>query len=223
MPEEHEQERRRLPLTRDRIVRTALQVVDVDGLDALTMRRLGTELGVTTMAVYHHFPNKSALYDGIVEAVMAEIDVSADDRAKPFAERVTYAARAYRDVLVAHPHALPVMLSREPRTPGALVPVETLVGIFRDAGFSPVDAWTGMNVTAAMVMGVAVYVANDRLQPPEEDITPEQLAEALPADRFPHLLEVMSTDAAQDVHTEFEVGLDTLVRGFEARLAGARG
>src|SRR5450759_5594645 len=77
LPDEGTQEWRRPPLSRERIVWTALAIVDADGLDGLTMRRLGKDLDVTTMAVYHHFPNKSALYDGIVEAVMAEIDVSA--------------------------------------------------------------------------------------------------------------------------------------------------
>src|SRR5450759_4119287 len=120
------------------------------------MRRLAKDLDVTTRAVYHHLPNKSALYDGIVEAVMAEIDVSADDPSAPFRVRLKTAARAYRDVLVAHPNALGVLIARGPRTPGSLVPVETLLGIFRDAGFSPADAMAGMDVTAAMVRGAAL-------------------------------------------------------------------
>jgi TetR/AcrR family transcriptional regulator, tetracycline repressor protein len=225
LPDEPAQHPTRPALSRDRIVRTALAIVDSDGLPALTMRRLGRDLGVTTMAVYHHFPNKSALYDGIVEAVMAEIDVSADKAGEPFGVRLRRAARAYRDVLVAHPRAMPVLISRGPRTPAALVPVETLIGIFRDAGFSPADAMAGMDVTAAMVQGAALVVVDLRLDPPatDADLVPAEMAAALPADRFPYLLEAIASGSLYDIAAQFEVGLDTLVRGFEARLEDVRG
>lgn len=224
MPDELTRQRRRPRLSRERIVLTALALVDADGLERLTMRRLAKCLDVTTMAVYHHLPNKSALYDGIVEAVMAEIDVSADDPSAPFRARLTTAARAYRDVLVAHPNALGVLVARGPHTPRALVPVETLIGIFRDAGFSPADAMAGMDVTAATVRGAALVVLDRHLDSSIEttNIVAEDLAATLPADRFPHLLEALASESLYDLTGEFEIGLETLVRGFEARLDDAR-
>ena len=217
-------QRRRPPLSRERIVWTAPAIVDADGLEGLTMRRLGMDLGVTTMAVYHHLPNKSALYDGIVEAVMAEIDVSADDPSAPFRARLKTAARAYRDVLAAHPNALQVLMARGPRTTGALVPVETLIGIFRDAGFSPADAMAGMDVTAATVRGAALVVLDQHLDSSVEttNAVAGDLAATLPTDRFPHLLEALASGSLYDLTGEFEIGLETLVRGFEARLDDAR-
>ena len=90
------------PLKREQIVSTALAVVDRDGLKALSMRRLGAELGVDPMAVYYHIPNKQALLDAIVEAVMAGIDLSVDNPAAQPEERILCAARAYRDTMLAH-------------------------------------------------------------------------------------------------------------------------
>ena len=69
----------RKPLSRERIVNTAIALVDAEGLDALTMRRLGAKLGMDPMAVYYYVPNKAALLDAVVEAVMAEIDLGVDD------------------------------------------------------------------------------------------------------------------------------------------------
>ena len=77
-----------IPLQREHIVSTALALVDREGLKALSMRRLGEELGVDPMAVYYYLPNKQALLDAIVEAVMASIDLSVDDPAKPPEERL---------------------------------------------------------------------------------------------------------------------------------------
>ncbi len=113
------------------------------------MRRLGAELGVDPMAVYYHLPNKQALLDAIVEAVMGSIDLTVDNPAKPPEERVLAAARAYRDVLLAHVNALPILLAHGPVTPGAMRPVELLIGILRDAGLPPAEALMGMNVIAA--------------------------------------------------------------------------
>ncbi len=121
------------PLSRDRIVQTALGIVDRDGLDALSMRRLGAELGVDPMAIYYHVPNKDALLDAIVEAVMSEIDLTFDDASLPTEDPVVGAARAYLDAMLAHVNALPIVLSRGPSTPVALRPVELLIRILRDA------------------------------------------------------------------------------------------
>ena len=143
---------------------TALALVDRDGLKALSMRRLGAELGVDPMAVYYHVPNKDALLDAIVEAVMADIDLDVDDPADPAEERILCAARAYRDAMLAHANALPIVLSRGPRTPASMRPVELLIGILRDAGLPPSRAMAGMNAIAATVRGTIAMVADDSLQ-----------------------------------------------------------
>jgi TetR/AcrR family transcriptional regulator, tetracycline repressor protein len=199
------------PLSRELIVSTALALVDRDGLTALSMRRLGAELGVDPMAVYYHVPNKDALLDAIVEAVMAEIDLSIDDPSAPAEERILRAARAYREAMLAHINALPIVLSRGPRTPVAMRPVELLIGILRDAGLPPSQAMAGMNALAATVRGTVAMVIDDAADPP----TPEELqamAAVFSADEFPHLREALLCPG-DFLNEDFEFGIRALARG----------
>jgi TetR/AcrR family transcriptional regulator, tetracycline repressor protein len=199
------------PLSRERIVKAALAIVDREGVGALSMRRLGRELDVDPMAVYYHVPNKDALLDAIVEAVMADIDLTVDSPAAPAEERILCAARAYRDAMLAHANALPIVLSRGPATPGAMRPVEFLLGILREAGLSPSQAMAGMNAIAATVRGVVAMVADGAAEPPE----PEQLAvlaEQVPAEEFPYFREALMCHS-DFLEADFEFGVRALARG----------
>ena len=203
------------PLQRERIVSTALALVDRDGLMALSMRRLGAELGVDPMAVYYHIPNKQALLDAIVEAVMAGIDLSVDNPAHSPEERILGAARAYRDALLAHPKAIPILLAHGPATPAAMRPVECLIGILRDAGLPPAEAFAGMQIVAAAVRGAV------GMGPAPEDANQhagEQIADLLrqfPPDEFPNLLEALPY-AADFFEHGFDFGVRILARGLLA-------
>jgi TetR/AcrR family tetracycline transcriptional repressor len=198
------------PLSRERIVGTALALVDGEGLAALTMRRLGGELGVDPMAIYYHVPNKAALLDGIVEAVMSEIDLSLDDPNRPTDERLICAARAYGDVLLAHVNALPVVLTRGPRTRAALRPVEVMIGILRDGGLSIEEAVAGMNTVAASVRGYVGMMAAEMSAPEAVDM--DALREIMSAEEFPHLHEAAARPP-QDPIAQYEFGLRALARG----------
>lgn len=211
------------PLERERIVRTALALVDREGLSALSMRRLGAELGVDPMAVYYHIPNKHALLHAIVEAVMAEIDLSVDHPAEPPEERVLSAAHAYRDAMVAHVNALPILLSHGPSTEAALRPVELLIGILRDAGLPPAQAFAGMNAIASAVRGAAGMYASGGGEPPVRERI-EAMAQSIPADAFPYLHEALP-HAGELPDRGFDFGIRALVRGLltEARFGGAKG
>jgi AcrR family transcriptional regulator len=202
------------PLSREQIVRTALAVVDRDGLKGLSMRRLGAELGVDPMAVYYHIPNKEALLDAIVEAVMASIDLTVDHAEDSCEERVMCAAIAYREAMLAHANALPIVLSRGPSTAAALRPVELLIGILREAGLPPAEALAGMNAIAAAVRGFVGMIANGstKADSPEEI---EELARQIPAGEFPHLCEAMPF-AGEFADHGFDFGIRSLARGLIA-------
>ncbi len=203
------------PLQREQIVRTALALVDRAGLKALSMRRLGAELGVDPMAVYYHLPNKQALLDAIVEAVMASIDLNIDNPAESPEKRILTAAQAYRDAMLAHANALPIVLGRGPATPAAMRPVERLIGILRDAGLPPAQAFAGMQLIAAAVRGaVGMGPAPEGAKPPG----PEQIEAMLrlfPPGEFPNLLEAMPY-AAEFFESGFEYGIRALARGLIA-------
>ena len=212
----------RPPLSRERIVKAAMAIVDREGLKELSMRRLGHRLGVDPMAVYYHVPNKEALLDAIVEAVMGEIDLSRDDRSRSTEERVLVAARAYRDAMLAHRNALPIILSRGPRTPVALRPVELLVGIFREAGLPLWEALAAMNVVAAAVRG-ATAVQDEEMSPEAVAAIAESMMGTLSPEEFPNLREVVRC-CTPDADAEFEFGIRAMVRGLliPSRPLGAR-
>ncbi|MGD0938388.1 MAG: TetR/AcrR family transcriptional regulator C-terminal domain-containing protein [Terracidiphilus sp.] len=208
------------PLTRETIVKAALKVVDGEGLKALSMRRLGAELGVDPMAVYYHIPNKQALLDAIVEAVMGAIDLTVDDPTAAAEERVMRAAHAYRDALLAHVNALPILLAHGPATPAALLPVELLIGILREAGLPPAQALAGMNAIAAAVRGIAGMASSDEGRPrsPEEF---EATARNFPSGELPNLRETMPHMGEFCDHG-FDFGIRALARGLIAE-AKSRG
>jgi TetR/AcrR family tetracycline transcriptional repressor len=200
----------REPLSRERIVDTAIALVDAEGLDALTMRRLGAELGMDPMAVYYYLPNKAALLDAVVEAVMAEIDLGVDDPSAPAEDRLISAARAYAQVLVRHRNAMPLLLVRGPATPAALAPVEVMVAILRSGGVPPEHAVAGMHVLTAAVRGYAAIIANEMADPGNRDAE-AQVALASP-DQFPYLSEA-AAGPRQDTEAAFEFGLRAIANG----------
>jgi TetR/AcrR family tetracycline transcriptional repressor len=198
------------PLSRERIVNTALALADAEGLEALSMRRLGAELGVDPMAVYYYVPNKAALLDAVVEAVMAEIDLGVDDPSEPTEERLVCAAKAYAEVLVRHSNTLPVLLARGPATPAALAPVELMVAILRDGGLSLEHAVAGMNVVTAAVRGYSPLMATAIAGPDHRNV--EGLVALASPGAFPYLSEA-ATQPQQDLQTQFEFGLRAIAIG----------
>jgi AcrR family transcriptional regulator len=212
------------PLRREQIVKTALALVDREGLKALSMRRLGAELGFDPMAVYYHVPNKQALLDAIVEAVMAGIDLSVDHPADPPEQRILAAALAYREAMLAHVNALPIVLAHGPATPVAMRPVELLIGILRDAGLSPAQAFAGMQIIAATVRGsVGMGPAPEGDSPPAQEQI-EAMMRLFPPNEFPNLLAAMPY-AGEFFESGFEFGVRVLTRGLlaEARKGEGQG
>jgi AcrR family transcriptional regulator len=201
-------------LHREQIVQTALALVDREGLKALSMRRLGAALGVDPMAVYYHIPNKEALLDAIVEAVMSAIDLSVHHAEESPEEQVLCAAKAYRDAMLAHANALPIVLARGPATVAALRPVELLIGILRSAGLEPAEALAGMNTIAAAVRGFVGMIAHDAAKE-HSAAEMEELAGQIPADEFPHLRSTMPFMGHFADHG-FDFGIRALARGLIA-------
>jgi len=240
-------------LTREKIVRAALQIVDREGLPALSMRRLGAGLGVDPMAIYYHLPNKAALYDAIVEAVMAEVDldsgpglaaaqtdgpgggppgVSAETPraesagAGPVAsagtplDQLRNMARSYRDALMAHPNAMPVVAARPVRTPASLRPIERMLAVIASMGFSAQESIAMVDVCGHYIIGWAQTYAAHLNGSEIHDHGPVDVA-ALPEEEFPNLLRVLkAAPNGNPFAVEFELGIDALLRGF---VGAARG
>src|SRR5262245_14023209 len=126
--------RRRVPLSRERVLQAALQRADQGGLAALSMRKLGQELGVEAMALYHHFANKDHLADGMVDAVCGEIDLPA--RGADWKTAMRQRALSVREVLARHRWAIGLMEARTHPGPAKLRHHGAVIGCLRAAGFS---------------------------------------------------------------------------------------
>ena len=198
------------PLARERIVDAAIRIIDAEGLEALSMRRLGAELGVNPMAAYYHVPNKAALYDLVLEAVMAGVDTSGIDPAAPAAERLKQTARAYRSAILAHPHTVPVLAARSVRTVAALRPVEPFLGALFAAGLTADEALAAVDVVAQYILGGVVGYYHHLV---DDEVGQQREFDALDVTEFPHMSRVLAEGHYVGFDAEFEFGLDAIVRG----------
>jgi AcrR family transcriptional regulator len=203
-------------LTRDQIVAAAITVVDREGLKGLSMRKLGDELGMSPMSLYYHVPDKSALYDLILEAVMNDIDMSADDPSEPAEERIVAGFYALRNALLAHPNAVQLTLSRSVRTAGQLRPVEALLGMLFDAGLSPTDAVTATDVIGQYVFGSTAAYANHVADTEYHDALRDNDFTAVTPEEFPNMTRAVAQGEYLGFDGEFERGIRVLVHGFLA-------
>lgn len=209
-------------LTRERVVAAALAVVDRDGLERLTMRALGRELGVDPMAAYHHVPDKAAILQGVVEAILAEIPVPEPDMVMSWQDGLRRIARSHRRALLAHPNALPVVSTQPPLTPASLRLIEAAAALLVRGGLTPMQTLQAINGAAALVIGsTQTEVGVTPGSEPIEQGTIESVYAGLTPDEFPILAAIMASPEAQAIDSEhqFEDLLDAYVRGFAARIA----
>lgn len=200
-------------LKREQIVAAALALVDREGLDALSMRKLAAELGVGPMSLYYHVLDKSALQDLLIEAVFAEVHLPEELDPDP-ERRVMALGHILRDALLAHPHAVPLVLSRSLRTPGQLRPIEDLLGVLFALGLNATDAMVAVeNIGQYVFATTLAYTkhlaeADGVTEPPQQDaeggITPET---------FPNLVRAMQEADYVGWDGMFDEGLRALVRG----------
>jgi AcrR family transcriptional regulator len=200
----------RTPLTRLRIAEAALAVVDRDGLEALSMRRLGAELGVEGMAIYRHFPNKAAVLAGVVEALLAELVIPPPSDI-PWQIVFRELARAYRALLLRHPHAIPLLAALPLSDPAAARAAGAVMAQLRAAGFDAQSALKTLATITSYVIGVAQWeVGTAPLRAAGHDFT-------IPPGADPYLIELLPQLAEDDCDETFEFGLDVIVRGLETR------
>jgi AcrR family transcriptional regulator len=209
---------RRVPLSRDRVLLAAVALADHAGIDAVSMRRLAQELGVVPMALYKHVANKDELLDGMVDAIVAEIEppVPTGDWRTAVRQRILSARRALR----RHSWASRLIASRPVPTPVVLAYLESVIAMFRAGGFS---VELTHHVTHAL--GSRLFGFTQELFDDSASVDPGVRAAALRrlSGSHPHLARIAAAgghDArpagpACDDQFEFEFGLDLLLDGFD--------
>src|SRR3954469_5171343 len=208
---------RRGRLNRDRVLRAAVALADSGGIESLTMRKLGVELGVEAMSLYNHVANKGDLLDGLIDVVFSEIELPSNDVGWKTAMRQR--AIAARAVLSRHRWAIGLMESRTSPGPATLRHHDAVIGCLRDAGFSIELAAHAFSVLDSYIYGFALQERSLPFPTPEQtaDLAQDILA-GFPADKYPHLAELTTQHVLRpgyDYGNEFEFGLDLILDGLE--------
>ncbi|MCP5024449.1 MAG: TetR family transcriptional regulator [bacterium] len=213
-------QKRRKPLSKERVLSVALDLADETGLDSLSMRRLGQELGVQAMSLYKHVANKDDILDGIVDLVAAEIELPGigGDWRIAMQKRATSAHR----VLMRHPWATMLIVSRANVGPAMLRYVEATIGCLHTAGFSYAMADHAWNAIDAYVYGFTLQKLNFPFQPEEYAEIAKAYLPSIPVEKYPHLngLSCQVIEGKHDGVQEFEFGLDLILDGLAKLLPG---
>ncbi|MGQ0804511.1 MAG: TetR/AcrR family transcriptional regulator C-terminal domain-containing protein [Actinomycetota bacterium] len=197
-------------LTRGAVLAAALAIIDRDGLPALTMRRLGKELGVEAMSLYHHVASKDDVMDGVVDLVLGAVDVPRPELG--WADWARQFAREYRRIALEHPHVFPLIALRPLTTPQALRPVEMSLEVLRRAGFDGRHALAAFQTLANFTSGFAleeIAAAGGEGSPAIATLDPA---------RFPRLHKLVDRPMQRDV--AFERSLDIIIAGLALHVDG---
>jgi AcrR family transcriptional regulator len=214
-------------ITREVVLAAALEIIDRDGADVLSMRRLARALGRDPMILYRHAPNKAALLDGVAETVLAQLKVDSADR--DWASQLRTVARDYRALALAHPHVVPLLVTRPLATPlglrppGTLRPLEDVLALLTRAGFSGPDALHIYRALFGFLHGHVLNELQELVEKPEETDDLLRLGlHRLPIGEFPLLRSLAPVLAAYDGAAELERGLDILLAGLATTLTPRR-
>jgi AcrR family transcriptional regulator len=211
----------RAPLSRERVLRTAVAFADRHGLESLSMRKLADELGAGAMSLYHYFPNKEQLLDAMVDVVFSEIEPPSLELDWKTAMRSR--AISTREALNRHRWAVGLMEGRMNPGPASIRIREAILGCLREAGFSIVMTIQAYSVQDAYIYGFALQERSLPFESAEEstavaEATTQQVADL--AKEFPYLAEVVAGHVATvgyDFTAAFEYGLDLILDALDER------
>ena len=219
----------RIPLSRDRVLRAAVELADEEGIAALTMRRLAGRLRVEAMSLYYHVANKEALLDGVVDTLITEIEhdlggFDVESGLTDWKTELRHRILTARQVMLRHRWAPAVIETRTSMTPALLRYMDSVLGILLEGGFS-----TDLGHHAMHALGSRALGFNQELFAPDESDQDDDgmalLGELAP--QLPYLIRMLSDVSHDDPdstlgwcddQTEFEFGLDLMLDGLEKRL-----
>lgn len=205
----------RTPLTRERIIEAAVDFADEHGIDELSMRKLGAELGVEAMSLYNHVDDKGDMYDGMIDCVFGSIPLP--DPAESWQNSVLMVGGAAMDRFTEHPWVVLLLMQRGNFGPGALGFMEEVFAILVDAGFSDEDAHHAWQMLASHTMGYAFQNATSPGTVGRDfDDLETQLRQL--GDRYPHVIRLAPMLATCDYESEYRFGLEIIIDGLASRL-----
>ena len=212
----------RIPLSRERVLRAAIAFADAKGIESLSMRKLGQELGVEAMSLYKHVANKDDMLDGMVDVVFSEIHLHCDGVHWKTAMRAR--AISARAALSRHSWAIGLTESRMRPGPANLRHHDSVIGCLRDAGFSIEMAIHAYSALDSYIYGFALQEKSLPFETPDQaGEVAEIILNQFPPDEYPNFAETvveLVTKSGYDYADEFVFGLDLILDGLEQRDMG---
>lgn len=221
-------ETRKMRLSRELVLSTALALVDAEGLEALSMRRLGQELRRDPMSLYRYAANRAALLDGVAEMVFDELAIFPDD--PDWQAQLRKIAHELRLLALRHPNVVPLLVTRPLSTPlglrplGTLRPLEQILALLIEAGFTPTNALHVYRAYYGFLYGHILNELQEYIVDPDENEAILRLGlHRLPVKDFPHLRKLGPVLTEYDGAAELDQGLSILLTGLAAQLPPGRG
>jgi AcrR family transcriptional regulator len=204
-----------LPLSREKVLAAALRIADGEGIEALSMRKLAQELGVKAMSLYNHVTNKDDIVDGIVDMVVGEIEVP--EIGSDWKTAMRRRAISAHGVLLCHPWATMVMMSRMNMGSAMLRYIDATLGCLREAGFSFEMADRAWNAIDSHIYGFTLQELNFPLQPNEYSQAARDFVSLIPSDRYPYMNQLTHyvMEGRYDGLHDFEFGLGLILDGLD--------
>jgi AcrR family transcriptional regulator len=220
MQTKRKKKQERPPLSRERVLEVAIKLADADGVEQLTMRRLAEELGIEAMSLYHHFPNKDAILDGMIDVVFAEIQPASQTLEWKMAMRRR--ADSVRAVLLRHRWAINLMESRKTPGPATLEHHDAVLGCLRRAGLSVPLTAHAYAVLDAYIYGFIHSELNLPFQTSDEtQEVAREIYSQMPPGAYPHFEELVTAHVLKPGYAygdEFGYGLDLILDALERAL-----
>lgn len=202
-------------LTRQYIIEMALAVIDRDGASSVSMRKLGAEIGVDPMALYHYVPSKAALFDGVVELLWSAAQPPEQGLPSAWPDEAAGAMRSFRGALLAHPRAASIVAGRPIVSPPALSLLDSWLGRLMADGLSSTEALDLINCLAAYTIGQVLAEAGEPMG--GQDAAPEDIYRSLTPETHPHLFAALRDGYDFRAEEQYEAGLTALIAGWSSQ------
>jgi AcrR family transcriptional regulator len=204
-------------LSRHKVLVAAVALADAGGIESLTMRKLGEQLGVEAMSLYKHVASKDALLDGMIDSVFAEVHLPSDG--PDWKSQMRQRAVSMRQVMARHPWAIGLMESRSAPGPATLRHHDAVIGALRTAGFSIALAAHAFSALDSYIYGFAMQEKALPFDNAEQTAEmAQQFLAHFPAAEYPYLAELTTQHVLQpgyDYGDEYAFGLDLILDGLE--------